>query len=102
MHHTWGKPDANQAEIVEALRQGGVSVQSLSAVANGCPDLLCSFRGYVTLLEVKIPGKPLRTSQVRWHAKWDSFCPIFVVETADDALTVTRERRDDAGRYGRR
>jgi len=102
MHRTWGKPDANQVRIVAALRRAGVSVQPLSAVANGCPDLLCSYRGYVTLLEVKMPKKPLRPAQVRWHANWDSFCPIFVVETIDDALLVTRERRDDAGRYGTR
>jgi hypothetical protein len=98
-HRSWGKPDASQQAIVAALRQVGVSVQSLSAVGDGCPDLLCSYRGYVTLLEVKRPKKTLTPDQVRWHAAWDSFCPLFVVETIDDALLVTREHRDSAGRY---
>jgi len=94
MHRTWGKPDANQPAIVAALRKVGVSVHPMSADGSGCPDLLCSYRGYVTLLEVKQPGKKLTPAQVRWHANWDSFSPVYVVETIDDALLVTRERRD--------
>lgn len=99
MHRTWGKPDANQAAIVAALRKAGVSVQSLSAVGSGCPDLLCSYHGYVTLLEVKQPGKNVTPAQRRWHAAWDAYCPLFVVETPDDAVLVARERLEGAGRY---
>lgn len=88
------KTDANQADIVQALRAAGVSVLSLAPIGNGVPDLLCSYRGYVTLLEVKMPKQKLRPAQVRWHANWDSYCPIFVVETIGDALIVTRERWD--------
>ena len=47
------KIDANQTEIVKALRQVGASVQSLASTGKGCPDLLVGFRGVNWLLEVK-------------------------------------------------
>lgn len=56
MRYRRGKPDANQGEIVEALR--GIpecSVCVLSAVGDGCPDLLIGFRGFNFLVEVKNP-----------------------------------------------
>jgi hypothetical protein len=34
------KVDANHGEIVKALRSAGCGVLDLSAVGNGCPDLL--------------------------------------------------------------
>lgn len=88
------KVDANQRAIVTALRQAGVWVRSTAELGGGFPDLLTSYRGYVTLLEVKVPGKKLTPDQVRWFADWDPCCPVFVVETIDDALLVARERRD--------
>ncbi|HJP47915.1 hypothetical protein [Acinetobacter venetianus] len=39
------KIDANQTEIVKALRKFGASVQSLASTGKGCPDLLVGFRG---------------------------------------------------------
>jgi hypothetical protein len=45
------KVDANQTEIVQALRQIGAVVQSLAAVGNGCPDLLVGYRNRLFLLE---------------------------------------------------
>lgn len=57
MVRRWGKPDANQAEIVEALR--GIpecSVLLLSAVGKGCPDLLVGYRGFNFLFEIKNPA----------------------------------------------
>ena len=86
------KVDANQREIVAALRKAGVSVLSLASVGDGCPDLLASIRGKVTLLEVKKPGEKLRQSQVDFVAKWDPHCPIWVVESVDDALRAVFER----------
>lgn len=89
------KVDRNHADIVAALRKVGVSVQSLAQIGRGCPDLLCSYRGRMTLLEVKVPGETLNPLQVSWFATWDAFAPVYVVETIDDALLVTREERDD-------
>jgi hypothetical protein len=52
----WGKPDGNQAAIIEALE--GIpecSVLVLSAVGGGCPDLLIGYRGANLLVELKNP-----------------------------------------------
>lgn len=39
------RTDANQAEIVAALRTRGALVQSLAGVGAGVPDLLVGWRG---------------------------------------------------------
>lgn len=52
------RTDANQTEIVDTLRSVGATVQILSAVGDGCPDLLVGFRGENYLLEVKDGNKP--------------------------------------------
>ena len=67
--------DGNQAEIVSALRGAGCSVCVLSAVGEGCPDLLVGYRGYNFLFEVKDPEQPkhrheLTDEQVEFHASW--------------------------------
>jgi len=80
------KTDHNQAEIVEALRAIGASVQDLSAVGGGCPDLACGFRGQVFMLEIKNPatkGK-LNVLQKVWHKNWNGH--VAVVRTVEEAL----------------
>ena len=69
------KVDANQPEIVAALRRAGCSVEHLHAVGAGCPDLLVGYRGQNYLVEVKDGAKPpsarhLTPDQVEWHAAW--------------------------------
>lgn len=85
------KTDANQAEIVAALRRVGASVQPLHAVGNGCPDLLVGFRGLNYLLEVKDGKKPpsargLTPDQEIWHLAW--WGQRAVVESVDEALAA--------------
>lgn len=88
------KVDANQTEIVEALRKIGASVQPLHAVGQGCPDLLVGWRGIVSLLEVKDGSKPpsarkLTEDQVKWHAEWRG--QVAVVENVEQAIeAITR------------
>lgn len=72
---TRAKVDANHAEIVDKLRQCGMSVLSLAAVGKGCPDILVGWHGINVLLEIKDPSKPLSKRkltpcQVKFHAKW--------------------------------
>lgn len=67
--------DANQAEIVAALRRAGCSVQSLAAVGNGVPDLLVGSRGLNWLLECKDGDKPpskrrLTADEMEWRDAW--------------------------------
>jgi hypothetical protein len=85
---TRGKIDANQLQIVRALRHAGVSVQSLADLGSGCPDLLCGFRGENWLLEVKdamLPAsrRKLTEDEETWHKLWRG--QVCVVESIEDA-----------------
>jgi hypothetical protein len=69
------KVDANQREIVAALRGAGATVQLLHAVGEGCPDLLIGYKGANFLLECKDGAKPpsaqkLTPQQEIWHRDW--------------------------------
>ena len=77
--------DRNHAEIVDALERAGCSVQSMAAVANGCPDLLVGTRERMYLFEVKDRLGRLRASQIEWAAWWRGPKPQ-VVRSPDEAL----------------
>lgn len=84
-----GKVDANQKEIIQALRHVGAGVQSLANIGGGCPDLLVGFRQNNYLLEVKDGAKPpsarkLTTDQVWWHEIWPG--KVCVVKDCKQAL----------------
>ena len=69
------KVDANQREVVAALRGAGATVQLLHAVGEGCPDLLAGKDGKNWLIEVKDGSKPpsaqkLTPQQEVWHRDW--------------------------------
>jgi hypothetical protein len=86
------KVDANQAEIVAALRDLGASVTPLHAVGKGVPDLLVGFRRQTWLIEVKDGGKApsdrtLTDHQKEWHASWRGG-PVAIVEDVGAALAV--------------
>jgi hypothetical protein len=88
------KVDANQAEIVKALRDAGCGVLDLSGVGDGCPDLLVHPPTFPAcrigvLLEVKDGAKPpsarkLTPAQLKFHAAWKGY--VFVVENIEQAL----------------
>lgn len=81
------KIDANQPEIVEALRAAGFWVQSLAAVGHGFPDLIATKKsGAIMLLEVKMPGERLTHDEFDWHGRFPG--PVFVVHSAEEALEV--------------
>jgi hypothetical protein len=79
--------DLNQRAIVDALRAAGRSVEVLSAVGKGCPDLLVALRGRMWLLEVKMPGGELSDVQVAWHQRWRTH--VQVVRTVQEAIEAT-------------
>lgn len=71
-----GRVDANQEEVVKKLRQCGVTVQILSTVGQGCPDLLCGYRDVNVLLELKDENQPdrfqkLTLQEKAWAMKWN-------------------------------
>ena len=84
------KTDRNQQEIVKAFRQIGATVQVLSAVGHGCPDILVGWRGRNFLVEVKDGEKPpsarrLTADQAAWHDTWGG--QVMVADSIEDAVT---------------
>lgn len=82
--------DANQEQIVSALRAAGATVQSLAGVGVGVPDLLVGYQGKTLLLEIKDGKKPpserrLTEDQLKWHGAWRGG-PLAVVDSVDAAL----------------
>jgi Holliday junction resolvase len=82
--------DANQAQIVHALRQCGCTVQSLASIGKGCPDLLVGCRGDLYLMELKDGAKSpskrrLTDYESEWIADWEGG-PVYIVESIEDAL----------------
>jgi len=87
-HNRTHRADGNQAEIVDALRQIGCRVQSLSQVGNGCPDLLvCGPGNTLLLMEVKQESGKLRAKQVIFAQDW----PVYVVRSVDEAIAAVNK-----------
>ena len=86
------KIDANQEQVVTALRAAGATVQSLAGVGKGVPDLLVGYQGQTLLLEIKdgfkSPSRRLLTEdQLRWHGSWKGGA-LSVVDSPDAALRM--------------
>ncbi len=85
------KTDANQNEIVEALRAVGCSVQTLAFAGKGIPDLLVGYQGDNLLMEIKdgslVPSaRRLTPDQIEWHRNWRG--RVVVVTTIAEALAA--------------
>jgi hypothetical protein len=90
--------DANQPDIVAALRKAGCTVQPLHAVGDGVPDLLVGRDGRNYLIEVKDGRKPpssrrLTPVQKRWHNGDDKKRPawagqVAIANNVDEALRI--------------
>jgi hypothetical protein len=85
--------DTNHAEIVNALRQRGATVQSLAKIGKGAPDLLVGYLGKNFLMEVKDRGtqygkKGLNANQRRWFETWRG--RVYEVASIEDALAVLK------------
>lgn len=99
--------DANEPEIVKALRAAGASVK-IDKSGDGAPDLLVGYRGVTYHLEVKLPlgpegGNPSRGTgaarvsaggdgtlsrdQIDWWAAWRGAPPV-IVRTPAEALAA--------------
>lgn len=83
--------DANQKEIVQALRKAGAGVLSLAQLGKSCPDLLIGHRNQNLLFEIKDGDKPpsqrkLRPGQRIFQISWPG--QIAVVTSVDEALEI--------------
>ena len=80
------KVDANQGEIVTALRKAGVSVQSLATIGKGCPDIIAAKSPDMWLIEIKGAKGKLTPDQVAWIHGWRGV--VHIVRGVDDALEL--------------
>ena len=77
--------DNNQKKIVEKFRQLGASVQILSMIGKGCPDILVGLNGKNYLFEIKNPDQPisqqvLTEHEIRFFANWNGHVEIIKTE----------------------
>jgi len=86
IHRYAAKVDANQSEIVQALRKAGCTVQSLASIGRGCPDLLVAREPGLWLMEIKGKKGKLTADQEIWIDQWRG--PVHIVRTTDDALQL--------------
>lgn len=84
--HFKHKVDANQNDVVRAIRQVGGKVQILSMVGGGVFDLLVLFRGDLYLIEVKHGKNGLTPAQVEFYAEWGICAKVGIVRASDEAL----------------
>jgi hypothetical protein len=99
-----GFPDKTQAAIVEALRKIGATVEIISKVGKGTPDLLVGFRRRTFLMECKNAERlkkhgskyerahgGLRETQVKWMDEWQGAPPLVADSPAGAVEALMRE-----------
>lgn len=76
--------DANEPEIVQALRAHGATVIFLDEF-----DLLVGYKGNDYKIEVKTPKGKLTESQKKMIETWKG-SPLHVVRSVDEALSIVK------------
>jgi Holliday junction resolvase len=86
--------DANQNDIVDALREAGAVVRIISQ-GDGIPDLLVGYNGFTILMEVKdgdkVPSKrQLTEAEQKFFDEWEGGLLVIVnnVQEAIDMLKL--------------
>lgn len=84
---TASRIDANQPEIVSALRAIGASVLHLHQLKN-CFDLLVGYRGRTFLMEIKASEKETLTpGEAEFQRTWRG-TPYYVVTSREQAIAI--------------
>lgn len=88
--------DSNQTAIVKAIRSFGASVQILSDVGKGCPDLLIGYQGMNFLFELKDGGKcpskrRLTDAERHFHETWVG--QVVIINSIEEALDFLLSRQ---------
>lgn len=83
------RTDANQQDIMDALRQIGASVQSLHKVGDGCPDIAAAYANKNLFLEIKDGNQPpskrrLTPAESEWQKAWMG--PVVTVTSVSEAV----------------
>jgi hypothetical protein len=91
MLRTASRVDANQPDIVRALRGVGASVLHCHVLKNAF-DILVGYRGRTFLMEVKDPSHPpsarqLTPGEAKFREEWRG-SEYHIVHTADEAIAI--------------
>jgi hypothetical protein len=86
--------DANQDQIVTALRAMGATVRIVTQ-GNGLPDLLVGFRGVTILMEVKdgqkVPSaRRLTPAEQKFFDEWRGGI-VAIVNSVDEAIDLLKK-----------
>jgi len=86
--------DANQEQIVSALRAMGATVRIVTQ-GNGLPDLLVGFRGITILMEVKdgqkVPSaRKLTPAEQKFFDEWRGGI-VAIVNSVDEAIDLLKK-----------
>lgn len=86
------KADANQAAMVEALRQCGLVVHDVSSLGGDCLDLFVGdpLGGGFVQVEVKASGGVLTEGEANYLARYAGQLPIVVARRAEDVLRALK------------
>ena len=79
--------DANQADIVAAMRKMGASVQPLHTIGKGCPDIMIGYRRRNLLAELKA-GSELTMDQLKWKTEWRGQWAM--IRSVDEAISFLK------------
>jgi hypothetical protein len=88
------RTDANQQEIMDALRKASCAVWDTSMVGRGFPDLVCGFFDvlvpHIVLMECKVANGKLTPDEEAFKKKWLPFFGhvYFIVRSPEQALKV--------------
>lgn len=80
------RTDANQTEIVAALRKIGATVQPIHEIGKGCPDILVGYAGRNYAIEIKSGTEGLTYLELCWHREWRG--QVDIVNSAEDAIDL--------------
>lgn len=85
--------DANQNQIVDAMRKVGAVVRIISQ-GDGIPDLLVGYKGYTILMEVKDGGKvpsarKLTEAEQRFFDDWRGGM-LVVINSVEEAIETLK------------
>jgi hypothetical protein len=92
------RTDRNQREIVQVLRDMGISVFITSEIGKGFPDICCGYAGKTFLVEIKNGSKPpsqrlLTTEEKKFHNSWLGH--LCILESVNDAIRFANILRSE-------
>lgn len=79
------RTDANQQEIMDALRAVGYCVYDTHEIGGGFPDIVVGYDNQSILVEVKMPGKKLNEKEEKFFKYWTG--SKLIVFGPEDAVT---------------